>query len=594
MKSDECAKLILEVLPKTMLFVRSEMRDCAKSKSALTVPQFRVLVRLSQADATNAEIAEWMGVSAPTMTRMIDQLARRKLVNRITQVQDRRQVKLSMTDSGKDLFEYIREDMRGRMTLKIDVLTEVQRKTLVKGLNVLSEIFTLSLMIAATFSFMPLSVAFAGPSVKTDQGSNFTYDFNSNFNKALTTGEATKSLRDAYTAAIKRSETINIQEELLVQANEGASQAVGAVLPSVNTSFGFLRQEAPTNATGNAIYPATQNSGKITLDQPLFRGFREFAALRQKKFLVESQVSAYLNAAKQLFYDTSTAYYNVLISERDVMNYGIEIELNQKRLKELEDFFKIGRAQLTDVLTFKANIASLEAQLETSRGLNEVAKESLAYLTGWSRGTDLKDTEVLPAPVSIDLYLNKIEGRADVQAALTNVQAYEEGVPIAWGGHLPSVDLLGDYYFFRPGALSSVDWDVQLAITFPIFQGGVIQSQVRQARSVSRQYSQLLSQTRRLAEQEVRIYYDTVEAERKQILKLTELVDISKKNYETEIEYYRHGLVTNLDVFQAITTYRDAVRQLDHIRFQCQSDGVKLQASTGQRSELSEIKAPRP
>lgn len=422
-----------------------------------------------------------------------------------------------------------------------------------------------------------------------------------------------KSLQEAFEAAVRRSETVGMQEELLVQAHEVDAQAVGAIFPTLNSSFSFLRQETPASATGSAIFPASQNTGKLTLDQPLFRGLRDFAALRQKKLLVNAQVGAYLNAAKQLFYDLSTAYYNVLAYERDVINYQIEIELNQKRLVELEEFFKIGRSQLTDVLTFKANIASLEAQLEMTRGQLETAKEVLAYLTGWDRGTTLRDTEVLfrssergaqsssansarvlDAPKPIQSYLDLIENRPDVRSALDHVKANNEGIPIAFGAHFPSIDLIADYYLFRPGALKNVDWDASIAITFPLFQGGVIQSQVRQANSVSRQYSLVLSQTRRLAEQEVRTYYDAVEADRKQVIKLTDLLDISKKNYETELEYYRRGLVTNLDVFQAMTTYQVAVRQLDHMRIQYHSDGVKLLASTGQRSEVNEIKIPKP
>ena len=71
------------------------------------------------------------------------------------------------------------------------------------------------------------------------------------------------------------------------------------------------------------------------------------------------------------------------------------------------------------------------------------------------------------------------------------------------------------------------------------------------------------------------------------MLKLEELVDISKKNYETEVHYYRNGLVTNLDVLQSMTTYQDAIRQVDHTRLQLSVDRVKLEAATGQRPEMN-------
>ncbi len=419
--------------------------------------------------------------------------------------------------------------------------------------------------------------------------SSFSWATVSNLGLLSTTNEnSPKTLKDAYLASIIRSETIGVQKELLAQADEVNGQAKGALFPTISGSATFLNQAEPSSVTGSAISPASQNTIQLKAAQPLFKGFSDFALLRQKKDLVNAQVFALHAAAQQLFYDLSTAYYNILGYQDDVKNYQIEIEINRKRLKELQSFFKIGRSQLTDLLTFEANIASLEVQLENSKGQLEVAKEVLAYLTGWNRNTILKDNEPMSSSAGdVTSFLPKVEQRPDVQTALATAQAQEEGVPFAFGSELPSVNLVGDYYLLRPpGALSDVNWDFSLQLSVPIFQGGVLQSQVRQAQSVARQYSLLLSQTRRTAEKEVRTFFDTLVADQKQMLKLGELVHISKKNYETEIQYYRNGLVTNLDVFQAIATYQDAQRQLDHQRETVKLDSAKLQAATGERPEI--------
>lgn len=219
-------------------------------------------------------------------------------------------------------------------------------------------------------------------------------------------------------------------------------------------------------------------------------------------------------------------------------------------------------------------------------GQLEAAKDVLVFETGWNRDVTLMDNEANPNVENVEQYMNRVDQRADVKNAIENVKAYEEGVPIARGQHLPSVDLLGDYYAARPGYLSGVNWDVELAVSLPIFQGGAIQSQVRQAESVARQYDLVLSAARRTAEEEVRTFYDAVVSDQKQTVKLEDLVKWSKKNYEAEERDYRNGLVTNLDVLQAITTYQDAQRQLDREKFQVKLDGVKLQAATEQRPEV--------
>ena len=413
-------------------------------------------------------------------------------------------------------------------------------------------------------------------------------------------GSLPRSLKAAYLAALEQAsgpqmENIKIQTELLTQAAEIEGQARGALFPTISGVTTFLNQPSPSNAIGSTFSPASQNTVKITADQPLFRGLREYALLRQKKYLVDAQVQMLFNAALQLFYDVATAYYNVAAYQEDEGNYKLEILDSKTRLADLQGFYKIGRSQLTDVLTSQANIASLEAQLAATHGQLEIARDTLAIFTGWDRNlilnpgsSDSKEGEASPVQLAeISSYLAKIEQRPDVQLAIANVKANEEAIPISWGAHLPSVDLLGNYYFTRPGTLSDVKWDASVALTIPIYQGGVIQSQVRQAQSVVRQYGFILAQVRKTAEQEVRVFYDTLSANKNQLEKLGELLTISKKNYETEVKFYKNGLVTNLEVMQAMTTYTDAQRQFDHLNQLLKLAFAKLEASVGERPEIN-------
>src|SRR5579871_2478158 len=80
----EHAKTILDVIPGVVKELRREMRSLAQAgiDPSMTVPQFRVLNRLNDGPLANREIAEWMGVTAPTASRMIDVLVRRGLVDR--------------------------------------------------------------------------------------------------------------------------------------------------------------------------------------------------------------------------------------------------------------------------------------------------------------------------------------------------------------------------------------------------------------------------------------------------------------------------------------------------------------------------------
>ena len=139
MSDVECAKLLLETVPRSMRSIRTEMRLFAKLD--LTVPQFRILLRLFRQPCTNRELAEWLGVSAPTTSRMLSTLEKRKLIQRIQTAQDARQVTLSLTPKGLKRFMEIRGAAQSSFAKKISTLSELKKMALYGGLAVLGELF---------------------------------------------------------------------------------------------------------------------------------------------------------------------------------------------------------------------------------------------------------------------------------------------------------------------------------------------------------------------------------------------------------------------------------------------------------------------
>ncbi len=137
MKNEERSKLLLEVIPRTMRMVRTEMRRLAGDE--FTVPQYRVLSKLTRGPCSNGELADWMGVSAPTMSKMIDKLVKRGYVARKMEGSDRRQVVLTCTKKGTDRAQKIRGTVQNTFSERIALLSEDQRRELTAGLLVLKE-----------------------------------------------------------------------------------------------------------------------------------------------------------------------------------------------------------------------------------------------------------------------------------------------------------------------------------------------------------------------------------------------------------------------------------------------------------------------
>ncbi len=391
----------------------------------------------------------------------------------------------------------------------------------------------------------------------------------------------TLTLEDAYQLALKRSEDVQIQEEQINQAEEKLSQAKGGLFPTINAVGTFLKQD---HSASFATSPTTQNTMKLNLTQPLFKGLRDFALIRQQGKNLDSVELNRDQAKTQLFSDVSQAYYQLLTLLEDLKILSQQKQVNEKRLSELKDFRKIGRSRETDVLALDANIAAQEANIEAVRVQLESAWGAFSFLTGLDNRPELNDREEIPSKlIELSEFQLNVKNRPDLKALESTVLSLDDGISVARGGHFPTVDFLGNYYFDRPGVLAPVKWDIQLAVVFPIFQGGVVQSQVRQASSLHQQAEIQFEKLKRQAVQQISMLYQQIQIEVSQEQKQKLASDLAQKNYQAELKDSRLGLVTNLDVLLALSNAQDSLRLLNRIHYQIKIDYLKLLAYTAER-----------
>ena len=399
------------------------------------------------------------------------------------------------------------------------------------------------------------------------------------------------TLDETFAQALVRSEVVATQSELIRQAEERYQQADAAIYPTVSGFASYTWQDS--GARDQTAFPTRQPLARLSATQPLFRGFREFAAIRQSQALVGAQGDDYQNARVQLFKDVAQNFYDVLTLEQDLKNIDEQIGQYQQREKELQDRVRIGRTRPGEVLTVQATISTLRAQVEQARTQLSTARDIFAFLSGLPATTPLRDTEAIPAdPGALDSYLSRVALRPDVKAAQRRQTAAQENISVARGAHLPSLDLNANRYLERTGSLENVDWDVQLALTVPIYSGGSVQSRVREAQSQKDQAELATTRARRLADQEIRSFYQTVVLDRSRLDALEKATDAAKSNYETQRRDYRLGLVTNLDVLQALSTYLENQQALDRVRYNVKLNYLRLQAAAVRRPAMPEETKP--
>ncbi len=399
------------------------------------------------------------------------------------------------------------------------------------------------------------------------------------------------ALEEYFSAALARSEVVATQSELIRQAEERHQQARAALYPTLNGVASYTRIDE--GATDTSANPRNQRNTRLAATQPLFRGFRDFATLRQTQALRGAQDDDWRAARVQLFKDVAQNFYDVLSLEQDLKNLDEQIDQHLQREKELQDRVRIGRSRVGEVLTVQATIGTLRALVEQQRAQLSAAREAFAFLSGMAPSTPLRDNEILPATVEpLDTYLARLTVRPDVKAAQQRLTASQENVAVARGAHLPSLDLNANRYLDRTGSLRDVDWDVQLALTVPLYAGGSVQSKIREAASQRTQAELDESRVRRLAEQDIRAGHQTAVLDRNQLDALEKATDAARKNYEAQRHDYRLGLVTNLDVLQALTAFQENQRALDRARYATKLNYLRLEAAASRRPAASAEPAP--
>jgi DNA-binding MarR family transcriptional regulator len=116
------------------------VRSLAGSPDDITLPQFRTLVVLHYGGSRRlADLAEALGVSPSTATRMCDRLVRKGLVGRTRDELDRREVNLAITASGRKVVDDIIDRRRSEVRDLLGAIPDGLRSQLVSSLTLLAK-----------------------------------------------------------------------------------------------------------------------------------------------------------------------------------------------------------------------------------------------------------------------------------------------------------------------------------------------------------------------------------------------------------------------------------------------------------------------
>ena len=388
------------------------------------------------------------------------------------------------------------------------------------------------------------------------------------------------TLADCYTLALARSETIAIHQELIEQAEARFTQAFSGILPRLSFHSSDKRQEG---RAGSQFALRKVPERKLSLTQPLFSGFKEFAAMAGVKAERRQRTAEKAHAELLLAVDVAEAFYLVLEQRGEAQALAMTEAALQERLEELKARERLGRSRASEVVSAQAQLWRLQAERDLVHQQELVARQLLEFLTGMEQLPPLYDPEpTLPPLDPEETYWTKAVLRPDVHAAEAASDAAGHEVKIAQADRWPDVRLDGNYYLERVGVSKDVSWDAALVVDVPIFEGGKTRGRVAEARSQANQATLRLSEARRRAVLEAQDAYAIFRTSRERAQALGRALDAADETYRLHVEDFRRSQVNILDVLQTLQTLEDIRREFIRATYEAKRQYWRLRAAAGE------------
>ncbi len=381
---------------------------------------------------------------------------------------------------------------------------------------------------------------------------------------ALPAGAAAQSLVDALSAAYETNPSLQGARAELRAVNEGVPQALGGWRPTVEFtgSIGYARDETfeppEPEAVTSHLYP---RESELSLTQPLIDAATasdvdsaENLVLAQRADLASTEQSVLLKAAQ--------AYLGVA-EDQQVLRLRRETEQAlEEEIDAIVRRLRINEATQTDRDQALSRLAGVRAQTADAVSELNQSRKSFLLVTGLEAGRLPMPGPLGGLPADLDgAIVQARQANPEVIAAGFRERAALEEIDKALGALFPTLDLTGSLSK-NLDTLSEGSEEttaaVGLSLTVPLYQQGIVYSEVRQAKQTASQRRLAVEQQRRDAEDAAEQAWQQLVAARRQLTFYQEQVRVARQALEGVRREYRLADKTVDDLLDQLIELKNA------------------------------------
>ncbi len=386
--------------------------------------------------------------------------------------------------------------------------------------------------------------------------------------------------------ALDRNEKIQLSEEQMASTRENIRRARAGILPTLSTSVTQSMNKV-AGAGGFATFRYNRDL-RLDLEQPLYGGGKEWAALRASKVGEEISREQIRFAKQALLLDVSVAYFSVIREQEKLTVSQRSLDLAQQELNQAQARKNAGTATRTDVVRAEVEVTKAKTDLLRAENAVQTSRVRLGFLIGEPVISPVQNAEA-DADESWNLsHLDPLVqqamvARSDARIAQLDIQASEEGVKIARAKYFPSAKLIGN--LSRTENVSAFrendNWQVQAKLDYDIFEGFGRDAEYEQSKIVLHQATLSRMYLSREVELDVREAMLDIESLNAILEEGRNQVRLAQENYDRETAQYREGLATPVDVADAHTALITAEEQVAATRADLQIARRKADFAVG-------------
>lgn len=424
---------------------------------------------------------------------------------------------------------------------------------------------------------------------------------------ALGTAASGMGLQEAYDKALVQDATIRASRAALESGLERLPQARAQLLPSVQASVGRNNNNLDTTAPNFLGQETTTNSkyysfGKtVSLRQPLFNLQRYFQ-YEQAKDLVADAQAQHQRDQQELAVRVGGAYMEALLTKDQLRLVQAQKQQYTAMVDAARKALAGGSGTRTDIDDAQARLdMAIAAELEAQQNV-EYTRRQLEILVNENVGP-LQELHAqglarLPAALApLEDWLALANDKSpEVLSLVARREAAEKQIRLAQAGHAPSLDGIvqwSDSGNENVTRLNSrfVNSAAGVQLTIPIFQGGYVNSQVRQALAEKTRAEEALEALRRDLALRVHKEYRGVTEGALKVRALEQAVRSAQELLQSTVKSRQAGVRTTLDVLNAEQQLATVSRDLMQTRYVTLVSRLRLYALTGKapREAIEEV-----